>query len=104
MLIRIHMHIVLIRAVLTCNDDDHVVSLNVTRQQPTSFCMCEMLGGLVGDRIGLVPERVRKVTDRLQGWINLRYLYIFTCVHTYMHTCMCVSVIRDAVNMQALSG
>jgi magnesium chelatase subunit H len=31
-----------------------------------------VLGGLVGDKIALVPERVRKVCSRLRGWINLR--------------------------------
>ena len=31
-----------------------------------------VLGGLVGDKIALVPERVRKLTDRLKGWIQLR--------------------------------
>lgn len=31
-----------------------------------------VLGGLVGDKIALVPERVRKLTGRLHGWINLR--------------------------------
>lgn len=31
-----------------------------------------VLGGLVGDKIALVPERVRKLTSRLHGWIQLR--------------------------------
>ena len=31
-----------------------------------------VLGGLVGDKIALVPERVRKVCSRLRGWVNLR--------------------------------
>ncbi len=31
-----------------------------------------VLGGLVGDKIALVNERVRKLTDRLKGWVNLR--------------------------------
>lgn len=31
-----------------------------------------VLGGLVGDKIALVPERVRKLTSRLHGWVNLR--------------------------------
>jgi magnesium chelatase subunit H len=31
-----------------------------------------VLGGLVGDKIALVPERVRKLTSRLKGWIELR--------------------------------
>lgn len=31
-----------------------------------------VLGGLVGDRIALVPERVRKLNQRLKGWIALR--------------------------------
>lgn len=31
-----------------------------------------VLGGLVGDRIALVPERVRKMNQRLKGWITLR--------------------------------
>ena len=31
-----------------------------------------VLGGLVGDKIALVPERVRKLCSRLKGWINLR--------------------------------
>lgn len=31
-----------------------------------------VLGGLVGDKIALVPERVRKLCDRLHGWISLR--------------------------------
>lgn len=31
-----------------------------------------VLGGLVGDTIGLVPERVRKMNDRIKGWVNLR--------------------------------
>jgi hypothetical protein len=30
------------------------------------------LGGLVGDSIYLVPERVRKVAGRLKAWANLR--------------------------------
>ena len=30
------------------------------------------LGGLVGDQIYLIPERVRRLTGRLQSWINLR--------------------------------
>jgi len=31
-----------------------------------------VLGGLVGDKIALIPERVRKLCDRLHGWISLR--------------------------------
>jgi len=31
-----------------------------------------VLGGLVGDVIALVPERVRKLCSRIQGWITLR--------------------------------
>lgn len=31
-----------------------------------------VLGGLVGDKIALIPERVRKLTARLQSWISLR--------------------------------
>lgn len=31
-----------------------------------------VLGGLVGDRIALVPERVRKMNQRLKGWVTLR--------------------------------
>lgn len=31
-----------------------------------------VLGGLVGDKIALVPERVRKLCSRLRGWISLR--------------------------------
>lgn len=31
-----------------------------------------VLGGLVGDKIALVPERVRKLTARVKGWVNLR--------------------------------
>ena len=31
-----------------------------------------VLGGLVGDKIALVPERVRKVCSRLRGWVDLR--------------------------------
>ncbi|KAL3920968.1 MAG: hypothetical protein SGILL_002998 [Bacillariaceae sp.] len=31
-----------------------------------------VLGGLVGDKIALVPERVRKLTSRLNSWISLR--------------------------------
>lgn len=31
-----------------------------------------VLGGLVGDTIGLVPERVRKMNDRIKGWVDLR--------------------------------
>lgn len=31
-----------------------------------------VLGGLVGDKIALVPERVRKLTSRIKGWVNLR--------------------------------
>jgi len=31
-----------------------------------------VLGGLVGDRIALIPERVRKLCNRLHGWISLR--------------------------------
>jgi magnesium chelatase subunit H len=31
-----------------------------------------VLGGLVGDTIALVPERVRKLTSRVKGWVNLR--------------------------------
>jgi magnesium chelatase subunit H len=31
-----------------------------------------VLGGLVGDKISLIPERVRKLTSRLKGWVNLR--------------------------------
>ncbi|KAG7350999.1 cobaltochelatase [Nitzschia inconspicua] len=31
-----------------------------------------VLGGLVGDKIALIPERVRKLTSRLQSWIALR--------------------------------
>jgi magnesium chelatase subunit H len=26
----------------------------------------------VGDNIAIIPERVRKLTDRLKGWVNLR--------------------------------
>lgn len=31
-----------------------------------------VLGGLVGDKIALVPERVRKLTQRIKGWQRLR--------------------------------
>jgi magnesium chelatase subunit H len=31
-----------------------------------------VLGGLVGDKIALIPERVRKLTSRLQSWVQLR--------------------------------
>lgn len=31
-----------------------------------------VLGGLVGDKIALVPERVRKLTSRVKGWTNLK--------------------------------
>ena len=31
-----------------------------------------VLGGLVGDKIALVNERVRKLADRLKGWVDLR--------------------------------
>lgn len=31
-----------------------------------------VLGGLVGDKIALVPERVRKLTARMKKWIELR--------------------------------
>ena len=31
-----------------------------------------VLGGLVGDKIALVPERVRKLTNRVHGWVALR--------------------------------
>jgi magnesium chelatase subunit H len=31
-----------------------------------------VLGGLVGDKIALIPERVRKLTSRVKGWVNLR--------------------------------
>jgi magnesium chelatase subunit H len=31
-----------------------------------------VLGGLVGDKIALVPERVRKLASRVSGWVSLR--------------------------------
>jgi len=31
-----------------------------------------VLGGLVGDKISIIPERVRKLCSRLHGWIELR--------------------------------
>lgn len=31
-----------------------------------------VLGGLVGDTIGIVPERVRKMNERIKGWVTLR--------------------------------
>ena len=31
-----------------------------------------VLGGLVGDKIALVPERVRKLNSRVMGWMNLK--------------------------------
>jgi magnesium chelatase subunit H len=31
-----------------------------------------VLGGLVGDKIALVPERVRKLNQRVKAWVNLR--------------------------------
>lgn len=31
-----------------------------------------VLGGLVGDKIALVPERVRKLASRISGWTSLR--------------------------------
>ena len=31
-----------------------------------------VLGGLVGDKIALVPERVRKLISRIQSWVDLR--------------------------------
>lgn len=31
-----------------------------------------VLGGLVGDKIALIPERVRKLASRVKGWVNLR--------------------------------
>ncbi|GFR42159.1 hypothetical protein Agub_g3011 [Astrephomene gubernaculifera] len=33
---------------------------------------CLPLGGLVGDNIYLVPERVKKLAGRLRAWVNLR--------------------------------
>lgn len=30
------------------------------------------LGGLVGDNIFLVPERVKKMSGRIRSWVNLR--------------------------------
>lgn len=31
-----------------------------------------VLGGLVGDKIALVPERVKKLTGRVKQWVKLR--------------------------------
>ena len=31
-----------------------------------------VIGGLVGDKIALIPERVRKLTSRINGWVQLR--------------------------------
>lgn len=31
-----------------------------------------VLGGLVGDKIGLIPERVRKMNERIKGWVGVR--------------------------------
>eukprot|EP00521_Asterionellopsis_glacialis_P007064 CAMPEP_0195282078 /NCGR_PEP_ID=MMETSP0707-20130614/1119_1 /TAXON_ID=33640 /ORGANISM="Asterionellopsis glacialis, Strain CCMP134" /LENGTH=1110 /DNA_ID=CAMNT_0040341029 /DNA_START=15 /DNA_END=3347 /DNA_ORIENTATION=- len=31
-----------------------------------------VLGGLVGDKIALVPERVRKLASRIHGWVNMK--------------------------------
>jgi len=31
-----------------------------------------VLGGLVGDKIALIPERVRKLTTRVRSWVNLK--------------------------------
>jgi magnesium chelatase subunit H len=31
-----------------------------------------VLGGLVGDKIALIPERVRKLASRINGWVQLR--------------------------------
>lgn len=31
-----------------------------------------VLGGLVGDKIALVNERVRKLASRIKGWVELR--------------------------------
>lgn len=31
-----------------------------------------ILGGLVGDKIALINERVRKLVERIKGWVNLR--------------------------------
>ena len=31
-----------------------------------------VLGGLVGDKIALIPERVRKLNARVKGWVQLR--------------------------------
>ena len=31
-----------------------------------------VLGGLVGDKIAIIPERARKLDQRIHGWINLR--------------------------------
>lgn len=31
-----------------------------------------VLGGLVGDKIALIPERVRKLVSRIKGWVDLR--------------------------------
>jgi magnesium chelatase subunit H len=31
-----------------------------------------ILGGLVGDKIALLPERVRKLASRIKGWVQLR--------------------------------
>lgn len=31
-----------------------------------------VLGGLVGDKIALIPERVRKLTSRVKQWVKLR--------------------------------
>ena len=30
------------------------------------------LGGLVGDKIYLVPERMQRLTERVKAWVNLR--------------------------------
>jgi magnesium chelatase subunit H len=32
-----------------------------------------VIGGLVGDKIALIPERVRKLTSRINGWVRLRH-------------------------------
>ena len=37
-----------------------------------------VLGGLVGDEIALVNERVRKLVDRVKGWVNLRRNFHFS--------------------------
>ena len=54
--------------------------MHITILTPTAGAIDTVpLGGLVGDNIFLIPERVRKLCGRLRNWVDLRCVDALMC-------------------------